>query len=366
MSQNVRILEDSGLSLVKTLLTNLRCIEKNLQEARESGKANRETGLFNRLYNTSKDFWNEKIKGEKYAPNTKEQHEKVYKILHEALEIIYLAMSTSDDRVIIDYAREMESKIKKESNSDIADIYSVLYSIFKEYKVSKRKGDSTSDINKWERLWYNFQGILQTYQDNVHEDKLVGHLRMALYASELASKKYEEHQRQRFTKEFRNIDVKILPGNCLINWLGATYGGVQRANDMETEQAKQKTEHEARGRREAEQGKREAEQRVKVTKSFGRLLRRTGFDDELYDIVKDNEDNIVEAVVEHVMKHNSSAEQVLNAIIEEIKFNRTQVIEEGTVNAELIKVGIESSLNQGSSLSNVAVNQGASAGIGRH
>ncbi|WP_341808124.1 hypothetical protein [Wolbachia endosymbiont (group E) of Neria commutata] len=42
------------------------------------------------------------------------------------------------------------------------------------------------------------------------------------------------------------------------------------------------------------------------------------------------------------MKHNSSAEQVLNAIIEEIKFNRTQVIEEGTVNAELIEAGIRS------------------------
>ncbi|APR98055.1 hypothetical protein [Wolbachia endosymbiont of Folsomia candida] len=362
VSRNVPIFKSSGSPFIKTTLASLEYIANDLQEARESGKANRETGLFNELLDTAKDFWHETIMGEKYVPNTDEEHEGVYIVLYEVLEIVYLSMSTGDDRVVIDYIKEIESKLNKESNSDTAKIYSLLYSILKEYNASKRKEDPTSDTGKWERLWYHFQDrfpyMFEAHQDDINADKMMGSLRMGLYAFEVISKEYDEHQKQRFTKKFRNIDVKVLPGNCLANWLVATHGGVLRANDMVVGQAEQKTKQESQR---ADENAERAEQIKRVSKAFTRKIR--SLDDELQDIVIDSQDEIVEAVVEHVMKHNSSAEQVLNGVIEEIKCNKNQVLRDETVNPELIKIGIR---GVPTSLSGINADQimGAQAGRG--
>ncbi|MGL5028757.1 MAG: hypothetical protein ACRC6C_01315 [Wolbachia pipientis] len=61
-----------------------------------------------------------------------------------------------------------------------------------------------------------------------------------------------------------------------------------------------------------------------------------------------------------------SPEQVIDAIIEEIKINREQIIKDGKVSVGVIEAGIRSFSNQGTSLSDVNVSQGASAGIGRN
>ncbi|WP_157956342.1 hypothetical protein [Wolbachia endosymbiont of Folsomia candida] len=120
----------------------------------------------------------------------------------------------------------------------------------------------------------------------------------------------------------------------------------------------------------AEQEAQRAEHTGRISQIFSKKTR--GFDDDLYDIVIDNQVRIVEAVVKHVMQHNSSSpEQLLSSIIDEIKHNKTQVLRDETVNPELINMGINRLLHEESSttLSDVNVSQGAStsrsAGVGR-
>ncbi|VVC42878.1 Ribonuclease H-like domain [Cinara cedri] len=339
-SQNVRILESSGSPIVKTVLGNLKKVEKELQEKRENGKANRRVGIFRDIRYYLSDFLNEKVLANKLDPQSKEQHIKTYTVLYETLEISYLAIATGDDRVIVDYGKELKSRIKKESNKDIVEVYSVLYSLFKEYRAARGREDPTSDMTRWNRIWYHFQDIFRTYNDNIREDKAIKALRIAMYATKIISEEYEEQQRQRFTREFRNIDVKFLPSNCLINWLGATYEGIQKSEQEQTAQKDKKIEHEAQAREEAEQGKlasdqraeqesqraEQADQRVKIISLFSRLLRKSKFDDELCDIVEGSEDAIVEAVAKHVMEHNSSPEQILNEVMREIGKNKDDIL----------------------------------------
>ncbi|GFQ75293.1 uncharacterized protein TNCT_479121 [Trichonephila clavata] len=201
VNQNVRILEYSDSPIVKTILDKLRKVEGELQENRKSGKANRETGLFNAIYYTVSDSIG-KLFGKECEPQIKEEHAQVYKALYEALDISYLAMATGDDRVLIDYAEEIESRIKKESNKDIVKVYSVLYSLFKDYRITRRKEDTTSDTSRWQRLWYHFQDIFHTYHNDVREDRKNKFLRIAMYATEIISEEYEEYQRQRSPLNF--------------------------------------------------------------------------------------------------------------------------------------------------------------------
>ncbi|MGL9779570.1 MAG: ankyrin repeat domain-containing protein [Wolbachia sp.] len=88
-----------------------------------------------------------------------------------------------------------------------------------------------------------------------------------------------------------------------------------------------------------------------------------GFDEELQSAVdEESEDKIVEAAMSYA---RGSPEQVIDAIIEEIKINREQIIKEGRVSAEIIEAGIGSFSNQGTLLSGVNVSQGVNAGMSR-
>ncbi|WP_264686957.1 hypothetical protein [Wolbachia endosymbiont (group B) of Rhopobota naevana] len=373
VSQNVRILESSGSPVIKTVLAKLKKVEQELQEKRKSGKANRETGLFNSLYYSVSDFLNEKIWAKKLEPHSKEQHMQTYKLLYEALETSYLAMATGDDRVLIDYAREIEGKIKKESNKDTAEVYSVLYSLFKDYRVARGREDPAG---RWQRLWYHFQDIFRTHQDNVREDRTTRFLRVAMYATEIISEEYEEYQRQRFTTEFRNIDIEFLPSNCLINWLGATHAGVKKSQeerdekrdkllDQESQRAEQESQRAEQESQRAEQESQRANKldlKNKLMKLIRDSIRKLKFDNELRDIVEDNEEDIIEKVVQHVMNNASDPHQVLSAVMEEIRINSDQIVKEGKVSDEIIERSI---LNQSTVLSNVNLSQGASAGLGR-
>ncbi|BAP00055.1 hypothetical protein [Wolbachia endosymbiont of Cimex lectularius] len=73
----------------------------------------------------------------------------------------------------------------------------------------------------------------------------------------------------------------------------------------------------------------------KVSKIFLRKIYSLG--DELQDIVVESQDEIVDAIVQRIMECSFSPQQILDAIIEEIKSNEDQVRREGKVNAELIE-----------------------------
>nr|WP_265032588.1 hypothetical protein [Wolbachia endosymbiont (group A) of Sicus ferrugineus] len=137
-------------------------------------------------------------------------------------------------------------------------------------------------------------------------------------------------------------------------------------------QARQEAEQ--RAEQEAQRAEREA-QRVKQLeqaleeKSLERIAikvcasKLAGLDEELQSAVnEESEDKIVEAAVGCT---SGSPEQVINAIIEEIKINREQIIKEGKVSVGVIEAGIRSLLNQGTSLSDVNISHGASAGTRR-
>lgn len=87
------------------------------------------------------------------------------------------------------------------------------------------------------------------------------------------------------------------------------------------------------------------------------------FDEELRDAIdEESEDKIIKAAIGC---GRGSERKVIDAIIEEIKVNREKIIKEGKVSDEVIEAGIRSFLNQGTSLSDVNVSQGANVGMSR-
>ncbi|WP_265027456.1 MULTISPECIES: hypothetical protein [unclassified Wolbachia] len=141
------------------------------------------------------------------------------------------------------------------------------------------------------------------------------------------------------------------------------------------EQLGEVLKQEVQVRQSAEQKAEQVAQRVKQLeqaleeKSLERIAikvcasKLAGLDEELQSAVnEESEDKIVEAAVGCT---SGSPEQVINAIIEEIKINREQIIKEGKVSVGVIEAGIRSLLNQGTSLSDVNVSHGASAGTRR-
>ncbi|GFQ75295.1 uncharacterized protein TNCT_479131 [Trichonephila clavata] len=84
-------------------------------------------------------------------------------------------------------------------------------------------------------------------------------------------------------------------------------------------------------------------------------IRKLKFDDELRYIVEDSEDDIVEKVAQHVINHKSPPQQVLSAVMEEIRINRDPIVKEGKISDEIIERSI---LNQSTSLSDVNDKEG--------
>ncbi|WP_341814262.1 hypothetical protein [Wolbachia endosymbiont (group A) of Machimus atricapillus] len=135
------------------------------------------------------------------------------------------------------------------------------------------------------------------------------------------------------------------------------------------QEAEQRAEQEAQARQSAEQKAKQLEQELEQKNSEKIAIRAccrklAKLDEELQDAVsKGSEDKIVEAAVGCT---RGSPEQVIDAIIEEIKINREQIIREGKVSVGVIEAGIRSFSNQGTSLSDVNVSHGVNAGMGRN
>ncbi|XP_025405782.1 CAP-Gly domain-containing linker protein 1-like, partial [Sipha flava] len=99
-----------------------------------------------------------------------------------------------------------------------------------------------------------------------------------------------------------------------------------REKDEKIKQASQRAEQ-------ADQRAEQADQRVHrlkiektAMKSFRSALKKSKFDDELYNLIEDSEDAIVEAVTEHVIEHNSSPEQILNEVMGKIGKNKDDIL----------------------------------------
>ncbi|WP_264686958.1 hypothetical protein [Wolbachia endosymbiont (group B) of Rhopobota naevana] len=74
-----------------------------------------------------------------------------------------------------------------------------------------------------------------------------------------------------------------------------------------------------------------------ITQSFRKLK----FDDELRNMVENSEDDIVKEVVQHVVRHKSSPEQVLDSIMQTIQHNEAEIKRTGTIDVKLIEKAIK-------------------------
>ncbi|GFU87798.1 hypothetical protein TNCV_849821 [Trichonephila clavipes] len=121
--------------------------------------------------------------------------------------------------------------------------------------------------------------------------------------------------------------------------------------EQETQRAEQETQRAEQETQRAEQETQRAEQETQrgnkfklentVMKLIRGSIRKLKFDDELCYIVEDSEDDIVREVVQHIMRHKSSPEQVLDSIMQTIQHNEAQIKTKGVVDIELIQSAME-------------------------
>jgi hypothetical protein len=131
--------------------------------------------------------------------------------------------------------------------------------------------------------------------------------------------------------------------------------GEREERRQKLRELRERTEQDVQARQEVEQRAGREAQRVRqleqaleqkilegiAIRACARKLTR--LDEELQDAVnKESEEKIVEAAISCA---RGSPEQVIDAIIEEIKINRDQIIKEGRVSAEIIEAGIRSFSN---------------------
>ncbi|GFR03875.1 uncharacterized protein TNCT_490751 [Trichonephila clavata] len=125
----------------------------------------------------------------------------------------------------------------------------------------------------------------------------------------------------------------------------------ERKIEQEVQKAEQSAQKAEQSAQKAEQSAQKAEQETQradklelectVMKLITQSIRRSKFDNELRYIVGDSEDDIVREVVQHVMNHKSSPEQVLDSIMQTIKHNEAQIKTKGIVDIELIQSAME-------------------------
>ncbi|GFR05466.1 uncharacterized protein TNCT_405011 [Trichonephila clavata] len=146
--------------------------------------------------------------------------------------------------------------------------------------------------------------------------------------------RYGKLLEEEFTKEktwFKRIEEKIKKAEEERKKIEKEIKEMQKA----TEQASVKAEQEAQ----------RAEQTGRVSAVFLEMVLDSDMNKELKRIILKSQIDIVKAVVQHVMNHDSSPEQILNAIIKKVQFNGDRVIGEGTIDVGLIEA-VVSSINE--------------------
>ncbi|WP_339045257.1 hypothetical protein [Candidatus Mesenet endosymbiont of Agriotes lineatus] len=218
----------------------------------------------------------------------------------------------------------------------------------KDYIRSKLSyGELSEFLNYMINYYYHRQNkkelkeeINKYYDDKVQRKEEIGNV--LIFALDHLAKLYQEEFKQKenwFEKEKRRMEEARKE---------------MRELDARIEEAVARADEE---KTRADQAETRAELERRIRKTFTREIRRLG--DELGDIVENNQDEIVEAVVNYAMEHRQHPpEPIISTVMGEIKLNREQVISEGIVNAELINTGIRSFLT------NVSVQPGTSHASG--
>ncbi|WP_341820616.1 hypothetical protein [Wolbachia endosymbiont (group A) of Myopa testacea] len=148
----------------------------------------------------------------------------------------------------------------------------------------------------------------------------------------------------RFTESFRDIGVDKLPGNSFVVWAKTTKAEMKIIDEKEKEKLREEN-------KQAEKRVGQEAQRAEQTKEVSAVLSEAVFDSDMdKDLKKATIKSLVDitsAIVQHVIEYNSSPEQVINSIIEEIKCNKDQVLKDKTVSTQLIEIGISKGVSAG-------------------
>ncbi|WP_353288907.1 hypothetical protein [Wolbachia endosymbiont (group A) of Pogonocherus hispidulus] len=350
-ADNIPVFTHTGNSFIKAVLKNL---EELVEEMKKGGQDRGLLSYFWHLLGFSSD---------EPEKERKEIDEYTGRALYEVLEVSYLAMATGDDTVMVDYAREIKEKKSRGRNENVKRIYDLIYPIFEKYKNTECEGEA-QNIEKWGNFWHHIRSVARSSfkLENVEREGLSY---TSLWADVVNNVRGfinnvpEEFDRfrvgGRFTESFRDIGVDKVPGNSFVVWAKTTKAEMKIIDEKEKEKLREE--------------KKQAEVRTEQTKKVSAVLSEAVFDSDMdKDLKKATIKSLVDitsAIVQHVIEYNSSPEQVINSIIEEIKCNKNQVLKDNVINAKLIEAGIKNFSSQGTSLSDVKISKGANAEIGK-
>lgn len=353
-ADNIPVFTHTGNSFIKAVLKNL---EELVEEMKKGGQDRGLLSYFWHLLGFSSD---------EPEKERKEIDEYTGRALYEVLEVSYLAMATGDDTVMVDYAREIKEKKSRERNENVRKIYDLIYPIFEKYKNTECEGEA-QNIEKWGDFWYHIRSVARNSfkLENIEREGLS---HTSLWADVVNNVRGfinnvpEEFDRfrvgGRFTESFRDIGVDKLPGNSFVVWAKTTKAEMKIIDEKEQEELREKNKQaEKRVGQEAQRADKEtqradreaqrAEQTKEVSAVFSEALFDSDMDTELRRATIKNQVNITSSVVQHAMEYNSSPKQLINAVIEEIKCNKDQVLKDKTVSTQLIEIGISKGVSAG-------------------
>ncbi|WP_425384576.1 hypothetical protein [Wolbachia endosymbiont (group A) of Cerceris ruficornis] len=276
------------------------------------------------------------------------------------MNIYFTFFNVAGEKNMEEYCRERDS-ISEEEKQEIERL--------SHQELLKSARDTCSELAS--KLTKNKKGKLVNQEGRESRIKELGRVLFELErATKLLEEKFKERktlmerEEERIAAEREEREQKLRELQERIEQdVQARQEAEQRAEQeaQRAEQETQRAEQEAQRVKQLEQALEEKSlERIAIKVCASKLA---GLDEELQSAVnEESEDKIVEAAVGCT---SGSPEQVINAIIEEIKINREQIIKEGKVSVGVIEAGIRSLLNQGTSLSDVNVSHGASAGTRR-
>ncbi|MBD0392104.1 cell envelope integrity protein TolA [Wolbachia endosymbiont of Pentalonia nigronervosa] len=275
-----------------------------------------------------------------FAPEKKE-FEEAYAKLYECIKVGYSAIKMRDDKVIVDYLSEIEEEAKHSKNPHLKKLYSKFFTILNECNDLPKSMFLTRWLKYVTRTAKSYSG----YEWSPAWEKILTDPGYRTDVGEWSKNKFEEIKETEIKREKSALTARAQSAE---QQAAQADQRTEQANQR-TEQANQRAAQEAQAREKAEQKaaqeaqekeefKQKAEQeaqnaeranqRTKVTRLFFKLLGRLDFDKELSKTVEENEDAIIESAMERMAEGNESAEQALDAIIEEIKGNNGLVLDD--------------------------------------
>ncbi|WP_265045240.1 MULTISPECIES: hypothetical protein [unclassified Wolbachia] len=283
----------------------------------EVGGLNRVRGFLGipSLWYTFYDFTKGLFVG--HTPSSTEEGKIIDEKIREFLCKATHSIAVGNEGMMKEYIEDARERMKHEKNSDVYELYKIV--------TDKRWRDifrvlSRTKSEKEKYIW----------KDTPNEQKLDNFIKIT-------------DQRIR---AFKNLEER----------------SKARAAEEGKKQAEQMVKQEAQRAEQLKQALEQKDLENKVMKSCVKKLAR--FDEELQSAIdEESEDKIVKEAIGCRIR---SPEEVIDAIIEEIKVNREKIIKEGRVSDEIIEASVRSFSNQGTSLSDVNISQGVNAGMGRN